>query len=267
MTEVFYSHGSGMIAGLLLLSAGVAIEAGYRLGLRAQARSSAAARKHVDNVQASMLGLLALLLGFTFSLSLGRFDSRSEAVVDETNAIGTAYLRAQALPQASRDATLQALRDYLALRVKEAAVSLDRREERAGLLAAAAQAHGELWRLARQAMDADSHSVMTGLYVQALNELIDSYGRRTAALDRHVPEAVSLVLYVTMIFVAGVVGYAAGLGDHRPFTISYLMLMLIVLLVFVIIDIDRPRRGLIQVGRHGLSELQATMDPGIGGKP
>jgi len=73
-----------------------------------------------------------------------------------------------------------------------------------------------------------------------------------------VPEAVSLVLYATMFFVAGVIGYAAGLGDHRPFNIS--VLMLIVLLVFVIVDIDRPRRGLIEVNRDGLVKLRATMD-------
>jgi hypothetical protein len=61
-----------------------------------------------------------------------------------------------------------------------------------------------------------------------------------------------------------VVGYAAGLGDHRPFNISYLMLMLIVLLVFVIVDIDRPRRGLIQVNRDGLTGLQATIESASG---
>lgn len=72
------------------------------------------------------------------------------------------------------------------------------------------------------------------------------------------PEAVSLVLYATMIFVAGVIGYAAGLSDHRPFNIS--VLMLLVLLVFVIVDIDRPRRGLIEVNRDGLVTFRATMD-------
>lgn len=259
MTEVLYSYSGVAIAGILLTSAFGAVEAGYRLGLRAQARSSAAARKHVDSVQASMLGLLALLLGFTFSLSLERFDRRSDTVVDEANAIGTAWLRAHALPRTTRDPTRQALRDYLDLRVKEGEVPLNHMDERATLLAEAGRIQVELWRLARQAMDEDSHSVMVGLYVQALNELIDSYGRRTAALNRHVPEAVSLVLYATMFFVAGVIGYAAGLGDHRPFNISYLMLLLVVLLIFMIIDIDQPRRGLIQVGRDGLTSLQATI--------
>jgi hypothetical protein len=264
LTELLYAHSGYAIAGILLGSAVGATEAGYRLGLRAQARSSAAARKHVDNVQASMLGLLALLLGFTFSLSLGRYESRSVAVIDETNAIGTAWLRAQALPDSVREPTREALRAYVDLRVREAAVALDHRAERDALLAAAGAAQLDLWNLAHRAMAEDSHSVMTGLYVQALNELIDAYGRRIATLDRHVPEAVSLVLYMTMIFVAGVVGYAAGLGDHRPFNISYLMLMLIVLLVFVIVDIDRPRRGLIQVNRDSLTGLQATIESASG---
>lgn len=76
------------------------------------------------------------------------------------------------------------------------------------------------------------------------------------------PEAASLVPYLTMIFVAGVIGCAAGLGDHRPFSIGYLMLMLTVLLAFVSVDIVRPRRGLTQVSRDTLSTLQATTEAG-----
>jgi uncharacterized membrane protein (Fun14 family) len=105
----------------------------------------------------------------------------------------------------------------------------------------------------------------SGLFIQALNELIDSLGRRDAAVHRHVPEAVLLLLYGTFLMAGGIVGYACGVGDHRPSFASYVMVVLIVVLVFIIVDLDRPRRGLIQVSQKSLLDLQASMRaPAIG---
>jgi hypothetical protein len=81
---------------------GVGIEMSYRMGLRTRVSADEASKAHINTIAASLLGILALLLGFTFSLSLQPFDSRSAAVVDEANAIGTAYLRAQLLPASVR---------------------------------------------------------------------------------------------------------------------------------------------------------------------
>ena len=102
--------------------------------------------------------------------------------------------------------------------------------------------------------------VTSGLFIQSLNEAFDSFGRRTAALSRHVPELVLFLLYGTFMMTGGVVGFAAGFAGHRPSLVTYILIALIVVLAFIIIDLDRPRRGLIKVDQSSLIELKRTID-------
>jgi hypothetical protein len=151
-------------------------------------------KSHVNTIAASLVGILALLLGFTFSLSLHRFDSRSEAVVDEANAIGTTYLRSQLLPAEVRNDVKKLLREYLDLRVKASTMTLADQAQRELLFAQAGHTQTALWGYARQAAERDPNPVTSGLFIQILNELIDCFGKRDAALNRHVPEIVLLLL-------------------------------------------------------------------------
>lgn len=253
-----YDLSSSLIAGLLLVSMAVAIEIGYRIGRRSRSGVNESGVAHINAVQASLLGVLALLIGFTFSLALQRFDSRSDAVVEEANAIGTAYLRAGLLGSEGEEAR-RLLRDYLDLRVSAGSRALTDVAAREELLAASSQALDTLWALVVRAVAADPNPVRTGLFAQAVNELIDSYARRDAALNRHVPELVLLLLYGTFIMIGSIVGYACGIGGHRPSYATYILVGLIVLLVFVIVDLDRPRRGLIEVSQQNMVELQEAL--------
>lgn len=259
MREVMYDQSSFLIAGILLVSMVFAIEVGYRIGRRTQALASEPSKAQINTIQASLLGILALLLGFTFSLSLQRFDSRSEAVVDEANAIGTAYLRAQLLPLSVRSKVQQSLREYLDLRLRAGAVTLDNAAEREQFLVKANQTLDSVWRYALQAAKEDERPVTSGLFIQSLNALIDSYGKRDAELDRHVPEVVLFLLYFAFLMTGVIVGYASGIAGHRASLVTYIMVALIVLLVFIIIDLDRPRRGLIEVSHKSLIDLQAAI--------
>ena len=90
--------------------------------------------------------------------------------------------------------------------------------------------------------------------------MIDSYGERDAALNRHVPEVVLFLLFGTFILTASLVGYSAGLAGHRASLATHVLVAMIVLLVFVIIDLDRPRRGLIQISQQSLLDLQGSVD-------
>lgn len=259
MTELMYDINSGAIAGVLFGSMLLAIEIGLRVGFSAKNSTTEASRSHVSAIQSSILGILALLLAFTFSLSLQRFDSRSEAVVNEANAIGTAYLRAQLLPASLRDDAQVALREYLELRVQASAVSGVERAEREVLLTKTARSQTTLWGFARRAAEANPNPVTSGLFIQSLNEVFDAFGRRVAALDRHVPEMVLLLLYVTFVMAGAIVGFASGAGGHRPSMVSYIMIVLMVVLVFIILDLDRPRRGVIEVSQKSLYDLQAAI--------
>ena len=260
MKEFMYNINSVLIAGVLFVSMVLAIEMGYRLGLRTRVSANDAFKTHVNTIGASLLGILALLLGFTLSLSLQRFDNRSQAVVEEANAIGTAYLRSQLLPASVRNDVQKLLREYLDLRIQAGAITLADQAERVVVLADANRTQTALWDYARQAAEEEPNPVTVGLFIQSLNELIDNFGRRDAALNRHVPEAVLLLLYGTFLMAGAIVGYGSGIAGYRTSFATYIMVALIVVLVFIIIDLDRPRRGLIQVSQKSLIDLQAVIN-------
>lgn len=259
MREFMYDINSFAISGVLFVSMLLIIEMGYRVGIGHHRVVDESSRSHINAILGALLGILALLLGFTFSLSLQRYESRSEAVVHEANAIGTAILRAQMLPAEVRESTAAALSRYLDVRIESSRIALSEETQREQFLDTAAELHDDLWTLARQAADLNPDPVTTGLYIQALNEVIDALGSRDAQLKRHVPEVVLILLYGTFLMAALILGYTSGVAGHRASFVSYILVTLIVLLVFIIVDLDRPRRGLIEVSQESLLDLQATL--------
>lgn len=259
MREFMYDINSLAIAGVLFFSMVLTIEMGYRIGIGHHSIADESSKSHINAILGALLGILALLLGFTFSLSLQRYESRSEAVVHEANAIGTAILRAQLLPQEVRESSRSALSQYLDVRIETSRIALSSETHREQLLGVAADLHDQLWTLARQAAELNPNPVTTGLYIQALNDVIDALGSRDAQLHRHVPEVVLILLYVTFLMAALILGYTSGVAGHRASFVSYILVTLIVLLVFIIVDLDRPRRGLIEVSQESLIDLQAAI--------
>jgi hypothetical protein len=255
-----YQMNSFLIALVLLVTMVIAVEIGYKFGQKKGSAANSATKSHVDAIQSSILGILALLLGFTFSLSLERFDSRSQAVVNEANAIGTASLRAQLLPQEVRQEVKTQMKQYIDLRIQESAISLAEPEARQALLDKTIKAQNALWALATQASEIDPNAVKTGLFIQALNEVFDNFSARNANLDRHVPEEVLSLLYVTFLMAGAIIGYASGFSKHRPSVVSYIMVMLIVMLVYLILDLDKPRRGWIAVSQAPLISLKSATE-------
>ena len=254
-----YDIPAGVIAVMVLIGALVAMELAYRWGRRFGGSASDDTKGHINTIQTSTLGILALLLAFTFSLSLQRFETRSDAVVDEANAIGTAYLRAQLLPAALRDDVRRLLRDYVDLRVRAGVVATNEEDRLGELVGQAARIQDALWEHARRSAETDPNWVTSGLFVQALNDMIDSLGRRDAAIHRHVPEAVLFLLLGTFVMTVAIVGFGTGVVGQRPSWVSVVMVVLIVGLVLVILDLDRPRRGLIEVSDKNLLDLQRSM--------
>jgi hypothetical protein len=259
MNDTLYAMDARVLIGALIALMLILLELGAWLGRRRADRASEALKNHVGNMQGSLLGLSALLLGFTFSLALQRFDSRSDAEVEEANAIGTTVLRAELLPSAQREPVRQLLADYVDLRVAASRVSLDRGAEREALIAQSAALLDRLWTIAVEAAQIDPAPARTGLFLQALNDTIDNLERRDAELKRHVPEVILLLLLASFVLTAGTVGYAVGIASERPPAITHALMLLIALLAFVVIDLDRPRRGLIQVSQDSLLKLQVEL--------
>ena len=260
MTDFFYDYPSGLFALVILVLMVLAIEAGNRIGRRAQSRTTEVARSQVEAMQTSLLGVLALMLGFTFSISLERFNGRSEAVVHEANAIGTAYLRSALLADAPRAEAQAIFSEYADVRVRTVTLAWGHADQRAPLNAEAQRLQGRLWEQAAATSRAAPSPATTGLYVQALNEMIDAHATLTAQVDRHVPELVLLLLFSAFVVSGGIIGYSAGLAGHRPSRATFVMVALVVMLMFMIMDLDRPRRGIIQVSPQSLIDVKAAIN-------
>ncbi|WP_169739522.1 hypothetical protein [Thioclava pacifica] len=234
-------------------------------------RTWSGARRHAHSdeskaqtlaVQGSLLAILGLLLGFTFSLALGRFDARSQAVVDEANAIGTAWLRVQLLPEDVQPEARNLLIQYARLRAQAGEVPASNVKRRAGLVTLAETTFDQLWTLsAKTARDAGGPVALS--FTSSLNDMIDQLSARDAAIERHVPEPVLFLLYGTFIILGLVLGIGSGESGVKPGLPIYAMLVLIVALVFIIIDLDRPRRGIIAVDQAPIRKLADSMgEPG-----
>ncbi len=234
-------------------------ELGFHVGRFVQNRTDEEIKTLTGAIQASILGLLALLLGFTFSMSMQRYDSRSQALITEANAIGTVALRAQLLPAAYQPKVSQLLDQYLRARIAVGKIDLTRRHQRARYNAQIAELQSQLWSQAVQAAHEDPRAVTSGVFIAALNEMIDAQGRRNALLQMHVPEVVLLLLFVVFVASGGILGYSSGLSGKRVVAPTMMVSFLISLIVFIIIDLDRPKRGFIQVDQSALVMLRDSL--------
>ena len=251
-----YSLNSVLIAALLFVLIVVANEIGTRLGERKLERSDNDIKSQTSAIQGGVLGLLALILGFTFSMSIQRYDERSGAEVNEANAIGTAELRTALLPAPYSTRAQAAIDDYIGLRLESAKVDLTHPAERKALNRQTTALQQRVWDIGVEAADADPSPVKTGYFLQAVNQMIDAYGSRLDSLQRHVPPAIFYLLFVFFISTGALIGYSAGLGERRSRVPALVLNLLICLLVFIIIDLDRPRRGVIQVRQDSMEALR-----------
>ena len=253
--ELLYGFSSIAIAVALFIAIIFCNEIGFRMGRFVQSHTDSEVRALTGSIQASILGLLALLLGFTFSMSMQRYDNRSMALIDEANAIGTAVLRIQLLPEEYKDKASKLFQEYVNLRVAIGKLDLTKLEERSSYNKKIANLQSELWSLAISATNVDPRPVTTGAFVKSLNDVIDTQGKRNALLQMHVPEVVLILLFIVFISSGGIMGYSAGLSGKRIVAPIILVSLLITLIVFIIIDLDRPKRGLIQVNQDVMTEL------------
>jgi hypothetical protein len=257
MTQVLYSHSSASIVSALVVLMLLGMEVGLRSGRRQQAAKAEVIRQ-ANAVLTSMLGLLALLLAFTFSAALQRYEDRSQTVVAEANAIGTTYLRARLLPGDLPDEVQVLLRQYLEVRIQEGRVDATDAERHESLLQQAQAIQAQLWSHAVRAAQVDDSVVTSGLFIESLNQLIDTSVTRNASLTRQVPEVV-LLMFATVVLTTATLGYASGVAGHRVTLAAFVMVTLIATVAYLIMDLDQPRRGAIQVSHESMLSLQKAI--------
>jgi hypothetical protein len=256
--EAFYNVDIWIILVASIVLFLVVTETGFRFGRGAQTGTGEGSRSEIGTLQGAMLGLLALLLGFTFAMAMSRFEARKQLVLDESNAIGTTFLRAQLLPQPPRQEISNLLRHYVDVRLALYEAGIDEKKLRQAN-DRTENLHKQLWALAAAMGEKDPRAVTTGLFLQSLNEMIDLHTKRITALENHVPEIILLLLYFVAIVVVGVIGYGCGLAGCRNFFVTAMASILIASVILVIVDLDRPRRGLIRVSQDRMVELRQSL--------
>ena len=258
--ELLYKQSAVLIAIVLLGIMVLGAELGYRLGRRGRRTQDEPARTQIISIQVATLGLLALLLGFTFAMALSRFEYRKEMVVQESNAIGTAALRSQFLP-ASRDHEVDELfRRYVEIRLESVLRTEQGSPEREQLDLEVRRIQHRLWRIANEAAEADPGSIPLGLFTHAMNEVIDIKTTRDIAVANHVPESVLLFLSALAVLAAVILGYGNGLAGGRLRSLTAAYCVIVVLVIVLTIDLDHPQRGLARTSQQSMKDLQEIMD-------
>jgi hypothetical protein len=209
-------------------------------------------------LQGALLGVVGLILAFGLSLAVTRYESRRAAVVDDANAIGTTYLRAQTLREPGRTESLDALRDYTDTSIRLSA-AVPGSEEATTAIVAGDRIQRELWRLAGEEVNEAPVATAPRLYMESLNEMIDMQTVRVAGLNNRVPGAVlALEVIGASLALALLAAYLTLVG--RGVAAVLLAAGLVTLLLLVTCDLDRPTRGLIKVPSTPLTSLRATME-------
>lgn len=257
---MWWHANEGLIAVTTVVLTALAIEFGFRLGRRHSGRASAALDAHLGNLQSALLGLLALLLGFTFAMAVGRFDTRKELVLAEANAIGTAALRADFLPAPDRDEARALLRAYATSRLDffKAGVNANALEQS---YQEAATLQAGLWSIAVERAQAEPGSLPNSQFAAALNELIDLSEMRRAALENHVPELVVTLLIIVTLVAFALIAYSLALNDPRRHAATYVFALMIAFVLTAVLDLDRPRRGWVQVSQASMERVLQDLSP------
>ena len=229
-------------------------EIGWQLGVRVEGRGGS----NISTLESAMLGLLALIIAFTFSMALSRFEARRDAVLNEANSIGTTALRARLLPEPHRTETLKLLREYVQIRldIVRSGTSL---AEQMAVIDRSNALQEALWQQTKAMAAKDNGMVPTGLFIQTLNEMIDNQGKRLAALRGRVPNIVLLSLFAIAAVAGAFAGYASGLEAKRTRLPVYIMGLLVSAVIFLILDLDRPSSGFITNNQQPMIDTAATI--------
>ncbi len=241
------------IAAVLIFAAA---EIGCSLGLHGKDRGRELAHSHITTIQSALLGLLALLIGFTFSIALSRYELHRTLIVDEANAIGTAALRAQFLPEGPAEKVAALLRDYTDTRLAGMLEDTDSQESPAA-------AHSDellkaLWAEAVGISHQKPESIPVSLFAQSVNDVTDYNEKRRIADHNRVPQVTFLLLFAMSAVAVGFTGYAAGLLGTRQTVPNAIIAVSIAVVTMLIADLDRPKHGLITVDRQALLDVRSS---------
>jgi len=247
MTEIL------TVAGLLLGGL-IASEIGYRLGLIYGPKYEAFGRQF-DIIRGATFALVAFLIAFSFSGAGTRYVDRGDVIVQEANALGTAWLRADVLPDAQRSALKAAIKEYTADRV--VLLSSRDRPELERLLAKVGGLHERMW--AAALAGTEGNAPLMALVLPAVNDVIDLHTTHLALATRRLPVPILVVLLATSALSLLLVGFGNGHAGRRFPLLDGSYAIVLAVALWMTIDLDSPRQGIIQISSQPMVDALASM--------
>jgi hypothetical protein len=244
---------------LLVITAMIAslsFESGFRIGRWRSRRHDHEQEVVVRSEVGAMLGLVTFILAVTFWIATAHFDAARQSLLNQANAIKTAYLRADLLPEPHRTEIRNFLREYVDIRLEAV---------RSGninpAIARSEELHDLLWSQAIAAREKASSQILAGYFIQSLNEVISLHTRRMIIREEfRIPDTIWIVVYVIMTLAVLAIGCHAGLtGARRPIVVTAFVLIISVVLT-LIADLDSPRRGSLRVSQQAMVNVRRTMN-------
>jgi len=237
--------------GLVLLC----VEIGYRLGRLQRKRSHDEKEAPVGAMVGAILGLLAFFLAFTFGMAASRFDDRRKMVLEEANAIGTCYLRAELLPGDDGPAIRQLLRDYTDARLAGIhGYRFNAAKQKSETI------HEQLWKFMRPLAEKHQSSTIVALFIQSLNDVIDIHSKRIMIGARsRIPPTIWVALYLVTVLSMVALGYHAGLSGTSRSPAILVLAFCFSAVMLLILDLDRPQEGMLTVSQTSMIELRQSM--------
>lgn len=255
LSELF-NRNSAWLTGMILLGSMLAAWAGgWWLGRRRAARGQSDAGRVGD----ASLALMGLLLGFTFAIALQKHDQRRGSIVTDANAIGDFATCVEMLDDPLRAQLKTVLRQYVqfrldaASRVETSAADLDRTVARINDMQA------RMTELVRQAIHSGTPVAVP--LVNTLNEVTSSHAARLASYRDRLPWSIVLLLAVATIVSIGLLGRAQGIEGRRHAVSTSGFILLVGFALYLTLDLNQPRRGLIRVSQEPMQRLLKTMEP------
>jgi hypothetical protein len=243
----------GIFLGFVLVSL-LTFEMGYRLGRWRKARNPDEQEGASGTLVGALLGLLAFLLAIAMGIAADRFDARRGLVLEEATSINTTYLRAGYLPDPYQTEIRNLLREYVPLRIipenPDIGVELAN-------LARSNEIQDEVWAITEEVAIELDRSDIIALYVESVNDIITVSAQRvTAGIYARVPDTILLFLLLLAFGSIGMVGFGAGQAGKRSIVTATIMIVALGATLTLIVDLDRPREGFLQVSQRPLIELQ-----------
>jgi hypothetical protein len=231
----------GLFLGMLLC-----LEGGFRLGNSGIKRSPELAHEGIGVIEAAMFALLGLLLAFSLAGGMSRLEIRRQQIVEEANAIGTAYLRLDLLPKEDQPEMRRLFREYLDARLQVYEEFFDP-QPMAQATVRVEQLQEQIWNRVVAASRTDASANIGRLLLPAVNQMIDITTTRLIASRTHLPSLI-LVLLTSVALLSGLIaGYAMAKRRSRSWLHMALYAAVVAVTVYAVVDLDYPRTGFIKV--------------------